>query len=150
MVDKDTTTISGLRKSAILMLSLDREVAARVMRLLDHDVVEDISREIAGVEELDSSQRDSIVEEFYNMAMAQQYAADGGLGYARKLLEQSLSKDDAFRCTSAHIRPLYPSRYRHSHISDRCKIHELCRYCLSSHSCWTNWHRMSKLYAVGR
>jgi len=89
--------VSGLRKSAILMLSLDRESAARIMRLLERDMVEDISREIASLEELDHGLRDSVVEEFYNLALAQQYAADGGLGYARKLLEQSLNKDDAYR-----------------------------------------------------
>ena len=79
------------------MLSLDKETASRILRLVDQEVVEEISREIASLEDLDVAVRDEVIEEFYNMALARQFATDGGLSYARSLLEKSLNKDDASR-----------------------------------------------------
>ena len=93
----DTAPLNGLRKSAVLLLTLEKDVAARIMRLLDRDTVEDITREIASLEDLDADVRDDVVEEFYNLALARQYASQGGLTYARTLLEQSMNKDDAGR-----------------------------------------------------
>ncbi len=89
--------MNGLRKAAVLLLTLEKDVAARIMRLLDRDTVEDITREIASLEDLDADVRDDVVEEFYNLALARQYASQGGLTYARTLLEQSMNKDDAGR-----------------------------------------------------
>ena len=90
-------SLSGLRKAAILFLCLDRDAAARVMRLLDTETIEDITREIAGIEEVNHRVRDGVIEEFYNLALARQYASEGGLDYARKLLDRSLSKEDSGR-----------------------------------------------------
>jgi len=44
-----------------------------------------------------TGQQKEIVEEFYNVALAKQYANEGGLVYARALLERALSKDEAAR-----------------------------------------------------
>ncbi len=93
----DEETISGVRKAAILLLALDRDVAARILRLLNTDMVEDITREIASLDDLPREISDDVVQEFYNLALARQYASEGGLGYAKLLLERSLNKDDAGR-----------------------------------------------------
>lgn len=93
----DNEGIPGIRKAAILLLALDRDVSARILRLLNTDMVEDITREIASLEDLPRETSDDVVQEFYNLALARQYASEGGLGYAKLLLERSLNKDDASR-----------------------------------------------------
>jgi len=89
--------MTGLRKAAIFLLSIDRETAASVMRNLDRSMFEDITREIASVSDLSSSDRNAVMEEFYNAVLARSYAEEGGLDYARSLLQQSLPKEDADR-----------------------------------------------------
>lgn len=93
----DEEEISGVRKAAILLMSLEHEVAAKILRLLNTEMVEDITREIASLDDCPRETCDEVIQEFYNMALARQYAAEGGLGYAKLLLDRSLNKDDANR-----------------------------------------------------
>ena len=89
--------ISGATKSAILMLGMSPDASARVLKLLSDELVEDITREIASLDLVDPEQRGQVIEEFYHLAMARQYAQQGGLQYARDLLEKALPPDQALR-----------------------------------------------------
>jgi flagellar motor switch protein FliG len=87
--------MTGAIKAALLMVSLDQQLAAKMMALLDKDSIETISTAIATLPEMAPEKRNSVVEEFYQMLKAQQYVEQGGLDYARQLLEQSVSNDVA-------------------------------------------------------
>lgn len=89
--------MNGLRKAAILLLAIDRESAAELLKRLDREQVEDVTREIAALSDIETRTRDRVVEEFYNLALARAYVEEGGLSYAKSLLEKSLPKDDAAR-----------------------------------------------------
>ena len=89
--------ISGATKSAILMLGMSPDASARVLKLLSDELVEDITREIASLDLVDPEQRGQVIEEFYHLAMARQYAQQGGLQYARDLLDKALPPDQALR-----------------------------------------------------
>ncbi len=89
--------MNGLRKAAILLLAIDRESAAELLKRLDRGQVEDVTREIAALSDIETRTRDKVVEEFYNLALARAYVEEGGLGYAKSLLEKSLPKDEAER-----------------------------------------------------
>lgn len=91
----DESSVSGLTKTAILLLSLEGESAAALLRHLDGDLVEEITREIAHLDLIDNSARGKIIEEFYNLALARQYLKQGGLPYAKSLLEKALPGDQA-------------------------------------------------------
>ena len=94
----DSATPKGITKAAILLLALEREVSAAVLRKLDQDTVEEITREIAHLDRVDPEMRGRVVEEFYNLALASQYAQSGGIMHAKALLEKVLAPDQA-----AHI-----------------------------------------------
>ena len=87
--------ISGLRKAAILLLSLNKEVASLIIGRMDRKRIEEVSRAIAEIEGVKSHEQDRVLEEFYNLAMAHRFAEQGGLGYAQSLLEESLSPEEA-------------------------------------------------------
>lgn len=87
----------GVAKAAILLLSLSKGSSSAVLKQLDQDTIEVITREIAQIDLVDPTRRNSVVEEFYNLALAQQYVEQGGILYARKLLEQALPQDAAVR-----------------------------------------------------
>lgn len=89
--------VSGVRKSAILLLSLTQEQAAEILKRLPPEAVEEVSREIAGLGDIAIDTRKEIFGEFYNLALANAYLSEGGLEYAKALIRKSLSDDDADR-----------------------------------------------------
>ena len=82
--------VKGVTKAAILLVTMNGEVAAEVLRHLGDDTIEQITREIAQLDLVDSDDRGKVVEEFYNIALARSYAKQGGMSYARILLEKAL------------------------------------------------------------
>src|SRR5438067_12573955 len=91
------TEIAGVRKAAILMVSLEKEQAVEIMKRLPREAQEEVSREIASMKDVNSGTRKDVFGEFYNLALATSYVNDGGLEYAKELLRNSLSEDDARR-----------------------------------------------------
>jgi flagellar motor switch protein FliG len=89
--------LSGVRKSAILLLSLSEEQASEILKRLPPEAVEEVSREIAGIREIPVETRQEIFGEFYNLALANSYLSEGGLDYAKALIRKSLSAADADR-----------------------------------------------------
>lgn len=89
-----------MKKAAILMLALEPDMASAILKVLDLDTVEDLTREIASVGTVEPSVRCAVVEEFYNLALANQYLKQGGLAYARVLLGKAMSPDAANRILS--------------------------------------------------
>jgi len=96
-----STDLKGISKAAILLLNLDGDVAAEVLRHLDEQVVEEITREIAKIDLVGADARGLVIEEFYNLALARSYAKQGGVGYAKILLQKALPADQA-----AHVMKL--------------------------------------------
>ncbi len=92
--------LSGLTKAAILFMVLKPDTSAKVMKLLDPDLIEDIMREIAQMELVDKAARGRVIDEFYHLALARQYAEVGGMAYAKSLLEKALNPDEARRIMS--------------------------------------------------
>src|ERR1700723_459879 len=76
----------GLRKAAILMVMIGDEASGIIMRNLDEDEVQEISREIARVGSLTPEEAEGVLEEFYQMAVAHDYVVKGGIDYAKKIL----------------------------------------------------------------
>jgi flagellar motor switch protein FliG len=86
----DTGELSGLRKSAILILTLEQSIATEILKRLDEEQIEEISREIAGLGSVTQGMRDEVVNEFYQLALARSYVDEGGWEYAKTLLGKSL------------------------------------------------------------
>lgn len=89
--------LTGVRKAAILLLSLDQDQAAEVLKRLPPEAQEEVAREIASLGEIGVSSRREVFGEFYNLALANSYLAEGGLEHAKSLLRKSLSTEDADR-----------------------------------------------------
>lgn len=87
--------MTGKQKAALLLISLGPEVAAAVYKNLTEDEVERLTLEISGVKKVEASVKDDIIEEFHNIAIAQDYISQGGIGYAKTVLEKALGKDHA-------------------------------------------------------
>ncbi|MFS0688101.1 flagellar motor switch protein FliG [Sporosarcina sp. 179-K 8C2 HS] len=109
MVKKDKG-MTGKQKAALLLISLGPEVSAAVYKHLTEEEIERLTLEISGVKKVDSSVKEEIIEEFHNIALAQDYISQGGIGYAKTVLEKALGKEHAQAIinrltTSLQVRP---------------------------------------------
>lgn len=96
-MDKSAGELVGVRKAAVLLLSLEQDQAAEILKRLPPEAVEEISREIASTGQISNNARREVFSEFYNQALANSYLSEGGLEYAKSLLKKSLSDSDADR-----------------------------------------------------
>ncbi len=97
----------GVRKSAILMLALDEETAAVLLGQLEPKLIEEVTREMASMGMIPNEVRDGVLQEFYQMALAQTWASEGGLDFARSLLMRTLDPKQASAILaqiSTHVR----------------------------------------------
>lgn len=82
--------LTGIQKCAVLLLGLDQKTAAILLRQLEAPMIEEVTRELASIGAVPASVRLAIVDEFYHLAMAQTWAAEGGLEFAKTLLKSAL------------------------------------------------------------
>jgi flagellar motor switch protein FliG len=87
--------LTGLRKAAILLVQLGQEHASKVLGAMHEAEMEELVAEIARLQHVESAVAAAVLEEFVETAAARQYASQGGLGYARDLLEEGLGSDRA-------------------------------------------------------
>ena len=87
--------ITGLQKAAILLISLGPEKSAMIFKHLKEEEIEELTLEIANTRSVTPQIKENIINEFYEVCLAQQYIAEGGIGYAKELLEKALGADKA-------------------------------------------------------
>jgi len=97
---EDISEIEGVTKAAILMLAIGPDPAADVLRHMPSDRVEEVTRELAGLGRVDDKLQNAVIEEFYSISIASQYANEGSLSYAKTLLLNSLDPGVADRLLS--------------------------------------------------
>ena len=86
---------TGLQKAAILLITLGPERSATIFKHLKEDEIEELTLEIANTRSVSSQVKEEVLNEFYQVCLAQQYIAEGGIGYAKELLDKALGEDKA-------------------------------------------------------
>ena len=92
--------LTGKQKAAIILLSLGPEVSAQILRHLSEEKIEQLSMEITRLGKVTLPARQAVIEEFYHMCIAQEYILEGGIDYARELLERALGAQKAIEILS--------------------------------------------------
>ena len=86
---------SGVQKAAILLITLGPEKASTIFQHLKEEEIEELTLEIANTRSVSPQDKEDILNEFYQVCLAQQYIAEGGIGYAKELLDKALGQDKA-------------------------------------------------------
>ncbi|MBO1265362.1 flagellar motor switch protein FliG [Proteiniclasticum sp. SCR006] len=81
---------NGIKKAAILLISLGPEVSSQILKLLPDEMIQKVTYEIANIEYVEPQDREKVIEDFMDMASAREYIVDGGIDYARNLLNKAL------------------------------------------------------------
>ena len=87
--------LGGIQKAAILLIALGPERSATVFKHLKEEEIEDLTLEIANTRSITPQVKETVIEEFYQVCLAQQYIAEGGITYAKELLEKALGNEKA-------------------------------------------------------
>ncbi|KZM57979.1 flagellar motor switch protein FliG [Aeribacillus pallidus] len=87
--------LNGRQKAAILLISLGPEASASVYKHLTEEEIEKLTLEISSVRKVDSQKKEEVIEEFHQIALAQDYIAQGGIQYAKEVLEKALGGEKA-------------------------------------------------------
>ncbi len=87
--------INGLQKAAILLIALGPERSAAIFKHLKEEEIEELTLEIANTRSITPQLKEDVLSEFYEICLAQQYISEGGIGYAKELLENALGADKA-------------------------------------------------------
>ena len=88
-------TIKGIQKAAILLITLGPERSAGIFKHLKEEEIEELTLEIANTRSVTPQVKEDVINEFYEVCLAQQYIAEGGIGYAKDLLEKALGAEKA-------------------------------------------------------
>ncbi|NPV53696.1 MAG: flagellar motor switch protein FliG [Firmicutes bacterium] len=96
----DASALTGKQKAAIIMVTLGPELSAQVFRHLNEEHMEQLTLEIANLRRISPDVRRVVAEEFYQLCVARQYILEGGLDYARQLLERALGTSKAIEVLS--------------------------------------------------
>ncbi|WP_425280877.1 flagellar motor switch protein FliG [Paenibacillus brasilensis] len=71
------------------------EVSAQIFKHLRDEEIEQLTLEIANVRKVDAIEKDSIMAEFHQICLAQEYISQGGINYAKEILEKALGSQKA-------------------------------------------------------
>jgi flagellar motor switch protein FliG len=87
--------LNGRQKAAILLITLGPEKSAQIFKHLKEEDIEQLTLEIANMRTVSPEEKESILNEFYQVCLAQEYISEGGIAYAKEILERALGGQKA-------------------------------------------------------
>lgn len=104
------TGLTGREKAAVLLISLGPDKSAKIFKHLQDDEIEELTLEIANMRKIQSEEKDNVLEEFYQVCLAQNFISEGGINYAKEVLEKAMGSNKALEIinkltASLQVRP---------------------------------------------
>ncbi|MDO9536591.1 MAG: flagellar motor switch protein FliG [Bacillota bacterium] len=87
--------LTGKKKVAIMLLSMGPDISSRILKQFSEQEIEAVTMEIANLSRVEREIRDEVLDEFLLITQAQQFMLEGGVDYARDLLERTLGHHKA-------------------------------------------------------
>lgn len=101
----------NLRKAAIIMVMMGDDASSNLFKFLSEDEVTVLSREISQLGNVPPEEAEAVVEEFYQLQLAHQLYAKGGVDYAKKLLIKAFGPEAAKKLLDRILHSLKPSGF---------------------------------------
>ena len=96
--------LPGVRKAAILLAVLGEEAAATILRQLSDDDLNRVTHEIARLGSVPKEASLKVMEEYQQMAVAQEYIAQGGQDAAQRMLVKAFGENGAREMVARLVR----------------------------------------------
>lgn len=91
----DVRELSARQKAAIVVVSLGADRASQIYKYLNEQDIEDLTYEVARMGRTTNSQVEGSLDEFYKLCLTHKMMTDGGLDYARNVLEKAFGDTTA-------------------------------------------------------
>ena len=88
-------------KAALVVVSLGADRASQIYKYLNEQDIEDLTYEVAKLGRTTNSQVESTLDEFYKLCLTHKMMTDGGLDYARNVLEKAFGESTARNLSSS-------------------------------------------------
>ncbi|WP_275843921.1 flagellar motor switch protein FliG [Caproicibacterium argilliputei] len=92
---KSSKQLTPAAKAAAVIISLGADEAAEVYKYLGEDEIETLSYEVAKLDRIPDENMQSIMEDFYGLCVTRKVVADGGVVYAKSILEKAFGPEKA-------------------------------------------------------
>ena len=107
--------LPGRTKAAILLIFLGPETSGSIFKQLNDEEIECLTIEIAKQRKITPENKEAVLFEFEQLIMARQFYSEGGLDYAKSLLEATVGPEKALEVlskmgTSLQVRPFEAAR----------------------------------------
>ena len=87
--------VTGARKAAILLITLGADVAADIVKNLPDQYIQKIGVEISNIHKVGTRERREILQEFIEVNKGQDIVLQGGMDFAKSLLNGALGNQRA-------------------------------------------------------
>jgi flagellar motor switch protein FliG len=109
--------LANRTKAAILMMVLGPELSGEIIKYLNDVDIEILGLEVARLEKVYPDVRQAVIDEFYELAVAQEFIAEGGLGNAKAVLESAFGSTRANEILNNRFLALFrKSTRKRSHL----------------------------------
>ena len=99
-------------KAAVVVVSLGADRASQIYKYLSEQEIEDLTYEVAKLGKTNNAQVENALDEFYKMCLTHKMMTDGGLDYARSVLEKAFGET-----TARNLLEKYPRLSSPSHLT---------------------------------
>lgn len=82
-------------KAALVVVSLGADRASQIYKYLNEEDIEDLTYEVAKLGKTNNNQVEATLDEFYKLCLTHKMMTDGGLDYARNVLEKAFGESTA-------------------------------------------------------
>ena len=90
-----SNTLTKQQKAAAVMISLGAESASNIYKYLSQDEIEQLTIEISGLRKISSDETEDVLTGFYQMCLTQKVITEGGMEYAKNVLEKAFGVQQA-------------------------------------------------------
>lgn len=95
MITVANSQVSGAQRAAAVIIALGTDAASQIYKYLKEEEVEQLTLEIARTTHLSSEELANILNDFYQICLTQKVITDGGVEYARNVLEKAYGQQAA-------------------------------------------------------
>lgn len=81
--------LTGKQKAAAIIISIGAENASKIYKYLREDEIEQLTLEIAQLKPIPSEDLEEILKDFYGICLTQKVITEGGVEYAKSVLEKA-------------------------------------------------------------
>lgn len=127
-----TGSLTGVEKAAALLATLGEKISAEILKHLNEEEVQRVSQAVAQMQNLSSSEAETVLEEFDQMVVAQQYVVKGGIDYAREMLHRAFGAETASRLLN-QVQNLIASEMASFDVLQKADPQQLAKFIHSEH-----------------